>query len=84
VSPGTDVVQLYVSDTLEPGQQAGLVFQLDVSQLAFLDADMRWRVEAGEVDVIVGASSEDLRLKDTVVIGSDTLVDGRTRGFYAG
>lgn len=102
VSPGTDVVQLYVSDTfasvsrpvlelagfrrvtLEPGQQARVVFQLDVSQLAFLDADMRWRVEAGEVDVIVGASSEDLRLKDTVVIGSDALVDGRTRGFYAG
>ena len=70
--------------TLEPGQQARVAFQLDVSQLAFLDADMRWRVEAGEVDVIVGASSEDLRLKDTVVIGSDALVDGRTRGFYAG
>ncbi|WP_066285304.1 glycoside hydrolase family 3 N-terminal domain-containing protein [Arthrobacter sp. B6] len=102
VSPGTDVVQLYVSDTfasvsrpvlelagfrrvtLEPRQQARVVFQLDVSQLAFLDTDMRWRVEAGEIDVIVGASSEDLRLKDTVVIGSDALVDGRTRGFYAG
>jgi beta-glucosidase len=99
--PGTEVVQLYVSDRfasvsrpvlelagfrrvdLKPGQKAQVAFALDVSQLAFLDADMRWRVEAGEVDVMVGASSQDLRLTDAVSIGSDALVDGATRGFYA-
>ena len=100
--PGTEVVQLYVSDrfasvsrpvlelagfrrvSLEPGQAARVDFRLDVSQLAFLDADMLWRVEAGEVHVLVGASSDDLRLTETMSIGSDALVDGRTRGFYAG
>jgi beta-glucosidase len=99
--PGTEVVQLYLSDRfasisrpvlelagfrrvhLEPGQMAQVDFALDVSQAAFLDAGMRWRVEAGEVDVLVGASSQDLRLADMVSIGSDTLVDGATRGFYA-
>ena len=45
---------------------------------------MRWRVEAGEVDVLVGASSEDLRLTDTLSIRADALIDGATRGFYAG
>jgi beta-glucosidase len=99
--PGTEVVQLYLSDRfasmsrpvlelagfrrvhLEPGQTAQVHFALDGSQTAFLDAGMRWRVEAGEVDVMVGASSQDLRLTDTVFIGSDALVDGATRGFYA-
>src|SRR4029453_3197911 len=68
---------------LKPGQKAQVAFALDVSQLAFLDADMRWRVEAGEVDVMVGASSQDLRLTDAGSLGSDALVDGATRGFYA-
>jgi beta-glucosidase len=69
--------------TLEPGQAGEVDFLLEVSQMAFLDADKRWRVEAGEVDVMIGASSDDLRLTDTVTIISDALVDGRTRGFYA-
>jgi len=99
--PGTEVVQVYVSDRfasvsrpvlelagfrrvhLEPGQAARVEFGLEISQLAFLDADMRWRVEAGDVDVMVGASSEDLRLTDMISIGSDAFVDGQTRGFYA-
>jgi beta-glucosidase len=44
---------------------------------------MGWRVEAGEVDISVGASSVDLRLTDTVRITSDALVKGATRCFYA-
>jgi hypothetical protein len=32
---------------------------------------------------MVGASAQDLRLTDTVSIGSDALVDGASRGFYA-
>lgn len=68
---------------LEPGQTARVDFRLDVSQVAFLDADLRWRVEAGEVDVLVGASSEDVRLADTLSIRADAVVDGATRGFFA-
>jgi beta-glucosidase len=99
--PGTEVVQLYVSDRfasvsrpvlelagfrrvhLQPGQTDQVCFRLDVTQMAFLDADMRWRVEAGEVDVLVGASSQDVRLKGTLSIATDALVDGARRGFYA-
>jgi beta-glucosidase len=67
---------------LQPRQTDRVPFRLDVSQLAFLDADMRWRVEAGEVDVLVGASSEDLRLQDTLCIAADAEVDGARRAFY--
>ena len=52
-------------------------------QTAFLDATMRWRVEAGEIDVVVGASSADLRLQDTLTLRTDALIDAATRGFYA-
>lgn len=69
---------------LEPGQTANVLFNLNLSQMAFLDAEMLWRVEAGEVDIMVGASSEDLRLRGSLSITSDVVVDGRTRAFYAG
>ncbi|MGY0390608.1 glycoside hydrolase family 3 N-terminal domain-containing protein [Nocardioides sp. WG-D5] len=99
--PGSEVVQLYVSDRcasvsrpvlelagfrrveLEPGKTTEVSFRLDISQLAFLDSEMRWRVEAGEVDVMIGASSNDLRLIDKVTIRSDAHLGGATRGFYA-
>ncbi|WP_380161962.1 glycoside hydrolase family 3 N-terminal domain-containing protein [Kineococcus sp. R86509] len=68
---------------LQPGQSTEVHFALQVSQLAFLDADMRWRVEAGEVDLMVGTSSNDLTLRETVTITSDAVIDGAHRGFYA-
>lgn len=68
---------------LEPGQTSPVTFTLDITQLAFLDADMHWRVEAGDVDIMIGASSEDLRLTGMVTITSDAVIDGRTRSFYA-
>jgi beta-glucosidase len=70
--------------SLLPAESTRVSFALDVTQLAFLDTDMRWRVEAGDVDVMVGASSHDLQLTGPVTVRSDALVDGRTRGFYAG
>jgi hypothetical protein len=33
---------------------------------------------------MIGASSADLRLTDTMTIGSDALVEGASRAFYAG
>ncbi|MET0885264.1 MAG: fibronectin type III-like domain-contianing protein, partial [Mycetocola sp.] len=68
---------------LEPGESADVSFSLSMSQLAFLDADLKWRVEAGEVDILVGASSEDLRLADVVTIRADAWIDGASRAFYA-
>lgn len=68
---------------LEPGASARVEFTLGINQLAFLDADMRWKVEAGDVDVMVGASSGDLRLKETLRVTSDAVIEGKSRTFYA-
>jgi beta-glucosidase len=43
------------------GQTRRVCFQIDPSQLAFYDADLRLVVESGTIEVAVGASSEDLR-----------------------
>lgn len=49
--------------SLAPGQTAHLQFHLPVNQLAFLDSRMRWVVEPGDIRVMVGSSSADLRLR---------------------
>lgn len=69
--------------TLEAGAHAVVEFGFQVSQLAFVDRDLQWRVEAGDIDVMVGASSEDVRVADTFAVTSDAIIDGAGRGFFA-
>lgn len=47
---------------LEPGATRRVTFRLDPSQLAFFDEAMRFVVEPGEFQVMIGASSADIRL----------------------
>lgn len=68
---------------LEPGEEKQVTFETDPSQLAFLDRDMRWKVEAGTVEVMVGASSQDIRYTEEITITDDMYIDGRKRRFYA-
>ena len=42
---------------LDPGQTKRVSFRLEASQLAFLDRQGHWKVEAGEIQVLVGAAS---------------------------
>lgn len=48
---------------LAAGESRRITFHLDQSQLAFLDAAMRFVVEPGEFQVMIGASSADIRLQ---------------------
>ena len=43
---------------------------------------MKWKVEKGEIQVEIGSSSEDIRLKDAFQITEDAWIDGKTRAFY--
>lgn len=70
--------------TLEPGEMVQVVFTVKADQMAFLDRDMRWKVEKGDMDVEIGSSSEDIRLKGEYRITEDAWIDGRDRTFYAG
>lgn len=73
----------FVRIFLKKGEKKKVVFEIKVSQFAFLDEEMKWKVEKGEIELLVGASCEDIRLSDIVSISEDDYIDGKTRGFYA-
>lgn len=68
---------------LAAGEEREVLFTVSPSQTAFLDEDMRWKIEKGEIKVQVGASSEDIRLEDSFYILEDLYIEGRERRFYA-
>ncbi len=53
---------------LEPQESRRITFTIDMTQLAFLDANEELVIEPGSIDVMVGASSEDIRLKGSFKI----------------
>lgn len=69
--------------SLKPGEKKRLIFEVQVSQMAFLDRDMRWKIEKGIIDVEIGSSSEDIRLKGEYRVRKDGWIEGRDRAFYA-
>lgn len=54
--------------TLAPGARKTVTFQLDVRQMAFYDRQMNYVVEPGTIEVMVGSSSKDIRLRGTFEI----------------
>lgn len=68
---------------LAPGETKHIVFTMQDSQFAFLDTDMRWRIEKGSMKLEIAASSEDVRLAGEIEITETSFIDGRTRGLYA-
>jgi beta-glucosidase len=54
--------------TLAPGEKRTVTFTLQAEDLQLLNRDMKWVVEPGTFEVRIGASSTDIRVKDTFVI----------------
>lgn len=50
--------------TLDAGEEKTVIFKLSIEQLGFYDENMEYVVEPGRVDVMIGSSSEDIRLRD--------------------
>ena len=69
--------------SLKPGENARVEFTVRADQMAFLDRAMNWKVEKGDIDVEIGSSSEDIRLKGVYHIADDRKIHGANRGFYA-
>jgi beta-glucosidase len=59
---------------LEPGQSRTVRFRLPTDLVAFYDPELRLVVEPGEIEVRMGASSEDTRLRSSFVVEGDTRV----------
>ena len=68
---------------LAPGEKAKVTFRLPLELLAFYDKHMRLVVEPGEFEVMVGASSEDIKLKGSFRVVGKTLVLGSRRAFLS-
>ena len=44
---------------------------------------MKWKVEKGAVDVMIGKSCDDIVLSAQIQIENDAYIDGAKRSFYA-
>ena len=68
---------------IEPKEKIRVTFTVKADQTAFLDREMRWKVERGDIDVEIGSSSEDIRLTGEFRITQDRWINGAERTFYA-
>jgi beta-glucosidase len=53
---------------LAPGEKQSVQFTLTPEHLALFDRNSRWTVEPGRFTVMVGASSDDIRLRGNFTI----------------
>ena len=77
-------LQGFARVALDAGEAKRVTFRVSPSQTAFLDEEMKWKIEKGEIRVLVGSSSADIRLEDQFSIREDQWIEGRERSFYAG
>ena len=68
---------------LQPQESKRISVEIAPSQLAFLDEDMRWKIEKGEIRIRIGSSSEDIRLETSVRVKEDQYTTSRDRAFVA-
>ena len=74
---------------LEPGEKKTVSFSLDKRAFAYYDVKAQdWKVESGEFEILVGASSRDIRLEATVNVKGDADAAGddaaRLPSYYGG
>ena len=53
---------------LLPGETKEIIFSITPSMLSILDKDLKTVVESGDFRIMIGASSRDLRLKETLTV----------------
>lgn len=68
---------------LKAGEQARLEFMLPVNLLAFFDQQMNWVVEPGEIKLMIGSSSADIRLNGSFNIKGDVTEVGATKAYLS-
>ena len=69
---------------LEPGEEKTVAFACNPSQAAFVTRDMRWKIERGELQILIGRSSEDIVCSGSVFVTESRYIGGNARRFCAG
>jgi beta-glucosidase len=73
----------FVRVHLDAGESRQVAFTMQVSQMAFVDRQGKWKVEKGGFIIEIGSASNDIRLTEHVTITEDAYIDPKDRGFYA-
>lgn len=68
VTPGL-LLQGFERIHLEAGEEKTVTFRLDFDSFKLLNKNFEWVVEPGEFSIMVGASSRDIRLEQTIETG---------------
>lgn len=71
----------YARLTLQPGETRTVTFHLPADQLAFYDEDLHLILEPGKIDVMIGSSSEDIRLCGSFEIVGEPKIPVKERVF---
>jgi beta-glucosidase len=61
--------------TLEPNQAKRITFYITPSLLAFYNKDLDFIVEPGDFDILVGSSSDDIKLQDKLSVNELLVVE---------
>ena len=69
---------------LNPGECKRISFSLSANQLGFYNQEMAFVVEPGEIELMVGTSSEDLPLTTTITIVGETVEVEQDKVFSSG
>jgi beta-glucosidase len=71
----------YVRLTLKPGASKTVTFSLPVDQLAFYDNELNLVLEPGRILVMIGSSSDDIRLTGEFEIIGEGKISVKNRVF---
>ena len=53
---------------LQPGEKKQVEFIIDKEKLSFYNQKLNWVAEPGEFNLMIGASSSDIRLRETFIL----------------
>ncbi|MCF7875590.1 glycoside hydrolase family 3 C-terminal domain-containing protein, partial [Candidatus Bipolaricaulota bacterium] len=67
---------------LDPGEKKKVSFKLPTDLLGFYDRDMDLVVEPGDFEVMIGSSSEDIRLKGKFEVKSERKIPASERNYF--
>ncbi len=69
VTTPVKVLKEFKKVEINPSESVTINFSIPIKELGLWDKDMNYIVEPGEFEIIIGSSSNDIRLKETIKIG---------------
>ncbi len=68
VTTPVKALKSFAKEEIKPGEEKTIKFCIPCHELGLWNKDMKYVIEPGEFEIMAGASSEDIKLRDVVVI----------------